>query len=104
MLPDNFWEGEPDLDYYVANVEMDDSVAPQGQSREQEMRLLIVLYLTRVGAMTSERERQVFSGSRLEIRRLLGQWSDDTGPFTDAEVLEVRADLVRGRAMVRARS
>ncbi len=74
---------------YADAVRLNSPIASTERGRDIEMQALFTLYLAVSGGDGTEAVQ-----SRLNTRRkFLGQWSDDSTPFTDDEIREARSQL-----------
>ncbi len=94
MLPETFWNDVPPLDIieYANNVEAESSVADATTARDCEIQALCKLHLIRTGAEPEMMKETV--QSRVNTRRLFfGEWTNDGGPFSEEEVLNLRSQV-----------
>ena len=91
MLTDSFWDGVPPLDVieYANAIGPDSPVARSDKGRDCEVQALCELYLARTNA-GPEYKGEPFQSRVNTRRKFMGQWTDDNGPFTEEEVLDLR--------------
>ncbi|WP_420621724.1 hypothetical protein [Candidatus Poriferisodalis sp.] len=85
MIGHDFWCDVPplDADAYLTHITLDSVVSESTSARDCEVELLCLWLKMATGYNPFP--------SRLNARRnVLGDWSDDNGPFTDAEVNRFR--------------
>ena len=91
MLTVSFWEGVPPLDVieYVNAIDSESPVAKSENGKDCEVQALCELHLARTSAGLEYKGEPFLS--RVNTRRkFMGQWTDDNGPFTEEEVLDLR--------------
>ena len=92
MIHSDFWQSVPPMNMgaYIEAITPDSEIAVDSRARDCEAQLLAELALVGAGMEQSEAQREA-TQSRVQIRRnVLGQWSDDHGPFTDDEISALR--------------
>ena len=91
MIADkSFFETNFSLEDYVVGIRVDSPVSDTDAGRDREVQALCLRFCRISG--TDEQEALE---SRVNTRRnFLGQWSDDNGPFTEAEVLDLRRQVL----------
>ena len=94
MISERFWDDVPPLDLlvYVEGVEADSPVATSIVGRDCEIQALSQLCL--IGTAAESELRAEATQSRVNTRRkFFGEWTDDDGPFSEAEVLQLRQQV-----------
>ena len=97
MIQAGFWQSVPPMNMgeYIKAITLDSTIAADPQARDCEVQLLAELALVGTG-MDQQEAQQAASRSRVHIRRnVLGEWSDDQGPFTDNEISTLRKSAWR---------
>ena len=85
MIGHDFWRDVPPLDAeaYMTHITEDSAVPESPSARDCEVELLCRWLKMATGYNPFP--------NRLDARRnVLGDWSDDSGPFTDVEVMQFR--------------
>ncbi len=92
MIQSDFWQDVPPMNMgaYIEAITLDSEIAADPRARDCEVQLLAELALVGTGMEQPEAQREA-SQSRVQVRRnVLGEWSDDHGPFTDDEIKTLR--------------
>ncbi len=94
MLGETFWEDVPPLDIitYATGVEAKSPVASSVAGRDCEVQALSQLALMRTRA-EPEFLNAAFQSRVNTRRKFFGEWSNDGGPFSEAEVLVLREQV-----------